>query len=114
MFSPKWHLGFDHKCLLADVPDWGLQRGTMSCLHNGIFHFLAKAEPCLEKEVWKAFKVFDCDGTGKISFENLKVVASEVGEEITDEELQVCEVQTCSSRALLREGGERLTAGGTG
>ncbi|XP_054070759.1 uncharacterized protein LOC128915013 [Rissa tridactyla] len=46
------------------------------------------AEPCLEKEVWKAFKVFDCDGTGKISFENLKVVASEVGEEITDEELQ--------------------------
>ncbi|NWT41482.1 CETN2 protein, partial [Chroicocephalus maculipennis] len=46
------------------------------------------AEPCLEKEVWKAFKVFDCDGTGKISFENLKVVASEVGEDIADEELQ--------------------------
>ncbi|NXC70701.1 CETN1 protein, partial [Anhinga anhinga] len=46
------------------------------------------AEPCLEKEILKAFKVFDCDGTGKISFENLKVVASEVGEEVTDEELQ--------------------------
>ncbi|KFQ66744.1 Centrin-2, partial [Pelecanus crispus] len=46
------------------------------------------AEPCLEKEIREAFKVFDCDGTGKISFENLKVVASEVGEDITDEELQ--------------------------
>ncbi|NXW31617.1 CETN2 protein, partial [Phaetusa simplex] len=46
------------------------------------------AEPCLGKEIWKAFKVFDCDGTGKISSENLKVVASEVGEDITDEELQ--------------------------
>ncbi|NXW03853.1 CETN1 protein, partial [Fregetta grallaria] len=46
------------------------------------------AEPCLKKEILEAFKVFDCDGTGKISFENLKVVASEVGEDITDEELQ--------------------------
>ncbi|KAM6381632.1 centrin-2-like isoform 2-T2 [Pluvialis apricaria] len=46
------------------------------------------AEPCLEKEILKAFKAFDCDGTGKISFENLKVVAREVGEDITDEELQ--------------------------
>ncbi|NXV98554.1 CETN2 protein, partial [Calonectris borealis] len=46
------------------------------------------AEPCLKKEILQAFEVFDCDGTGKISFENLKVVASEVGEDITDEELQ--------------------------
>ncbi|NXS75734.1 CETN2 protein, partial [Pandion haliaetus] len=46
------------------------------------------AEPCLEKEIPEAFEVFDCDGTGKISFENLRVVASEVGEDITDEELQ--------------------------
>ncbi|XP_009707292.1 PREDICTED: centrin-2-like [Cariama cristata] len=45
-------------------------------------------EPCLEKEILEAFKVLGRDGTGKISFENLKVVASEVGEDITDEELQ--------------------------
>ncbi|KFP17526.1 Centrin-1, partial [Egretta garzetta] len=45
-------------------------------------------QPCLEKEILEAFKVFDCDGTGKISFEDLKVVAREVGEDITDEELQ--------------------------
>ena len=86
----------------------------MSCLHDGIFHFLAQVEPCLKKEILEAFKVFDCDGTGKISFENLKVVASEVGEDITDEELQVCEVQTYSSRALLREGEECLAARKTG
>lgn len=69
----------------------------MSYLHNGIFHFLAKAEPCEKKEILKAFNAFDCDGTGKISLEDLKAVAEEVGEDITEEELQVCEVQTCSS-----------------
>ena len=62
----------------------------------------------------EAFEVFDYDGTGKIAFENLRVMASEVGEDITDEELQVCEVQTYSSCALLREGGECLIAGKTG
>uniref|UniRef100_A0A8C0B0S9 EF-hand domain-containing protein n=1 Tax=Buteo japonicus TaxID=224669 RepID=A0A8C0B0S9_9AVES len=46
------------------------------------------AEPCLEEVIPEAFKVFDCDGTGKISFENLRAMASEVGEDITDEELQ--------------------------
>ncbi|KAK4810092.1 hypothetical protein QYF61_007914, partial [Mycteria americana] len=60
----------------------------MSCLHDGIFYFLSKAEPCLEKEVLEAFEVFDCGGTDKISFENLEVAASEVGEDITDQELQ--------------------------
>uniref|UniRef100_A0A8B9Q5U0 EF-hand domain-containing protein n=1 Tax=Apteryx owenii TaxID=8824 RepID=A0A8B9Q5U0_APTOW len=62
--------------------------GMMSCLRGGIFHFLAKAEPCSKEEILKAFKLFDHDGTGKISFEKLKLVAVEVGEDITDEELQ--------------------------
>uniref|UniRef100_A0A8B9UA33 EF-hand domain-containing protein n=1 Tax=Anas zonorhyncha TaxID=75864 RepID=A0A8B9UA33_9AVES len=47
------------------------------------------AEPYSKKEILKGFKLFDCDGTGKISFEKLKLVATEVGEDITDEELQV-------------------------
>ncbi|XP_048815931.1 uncharacterized protein LOC125699928 [Lagopus muta] len=46
------------------------------------------AEPFSKEEILKGFKLFDYDGTGKISFEKLKLVASEVKEDITDEELQ--------------------------
>ncbi|XP_021261382.1 centrin-1-like isoform X3 [Numida meleagris] len=51
-------------------------------------NFTMQAEPFSKEEILKSFKLFDFDGTGKISFEKLKLVASEVGEDITDEELQ--------------------------
>merc|ERR1711881_74217 len=39
-------------------------------------------------EIERVFKLFDNDRTGEISLDNLKRVASELGEEVSNEELQ--------------------------
>ena len=39
-------------------------------------------------ELENAFSLFDCDADGLISFEDLKKVAEELGEDMTDEELK--------------------------
>merc|ERR1712167_267331 len=42
----------------------------------------------LKDDMIKAFKLFDADNAGKVSFKNLKAVAKDLGESMSDEELQ--------------------------
>merc|ERR1719516_103413 len=46
------------------------------------------AEKDTKEEILKAFKLFDDDDTGSITFANLNRVAKELGENLTVEELQ--------------------------
>jgi Ca2+-binding EF-hand superfamily protein len=41
-------------------------------------------------EILRAFRLFDDDETGFITMTNLKRVAKELGENVTDDELKVC------------------------
>merc|ERR1712125_135835 len=75
-------LGFEPKKeeiqkMISDVDDDG--SGTI-----GYEEFLKM----MTHKILKAFRLFDDDETGKISFKNLKRVAKELGERMTDEELQ--------------------------
>ena len=84
-------LGFDPKKdevkkMIADVDTDGF--GTI-----GFDDFMAlmtakMAERDPREEILKAFRLFDDDETGKITFKNLKRVAKELGEQISDAELQ--------------------------
>jgi len=47
------------------------------------------AEKDSRDEILKAFKLFDKDQTGYITFENLRQIATELGEGLNDEEIKV-------------------------
>ncbi|XP_012507565.1 PREDICTED: centrin-1 [Propithecus coquereli] len=74
------------KKMIADVD----KEGTGKISFNDFLAVMTQkmAEKDTKEEILKAFKLFDDDETGKISFKNLKRVANELGEHLTDEELQ--------------------------
>eukprot|EP00439_Symbiodinium_sp_Y106_P029831 s2463_g3.t1 len=79
-------LGFEPKKeeiqkMISDVDDDG--SGTIG--YEEMTHKILNRDP--KDEILKAFRLFDDDETGKISFKNLKRVAKELGERMTDEDM---------------------------
>lgn len=64
--------------------------GSGKISYSNFIHLmtLKMGESDNKEEILKAFRLFDDDCTGKISFNNLKRVARELGEHLNDEELQ--------------------------
>lgn len=53
---------------------------------NAVGEKIVKRDPL--DEIRRAFKLFDDDNTGKISLRNLRRVAKELGENLSDDELR--------------------------
>merc|ERR1711939_1186513 len=84
-------LGFEPKKeeiqkMISDVDDDGSGTIEYEEFLKMMTHKILNRDP--KDEILKAFRLFDDDETGKISFKNLKRVAKELGERMTDEELQ--------------------------
>lgn len=82
-FEPKKE---EIKKMIADVDKEG--SGKLSYDDFLTLMSVKMAEKDSKEEIMKAFRLFDDDETGRISFKNLKRVAKELGENLTDEELQ--------------------------
>ncbi|CAH2314929.1 centrin-2 [Pelobates cultripes] len=82
-FEPKKE---EIKKMIADIDKEGTGKITFSDFMSAMTQKMAEKDS--KEEIMKAFRLFDDDETGKISFKNLKRVAKELGENLTDEELQ--------------------------
>ncbi|XP_041653302.1 caltractin [Cheilinus undulatus] len=82
-FEPKKE---EIKKMIADIDKEG--SGTIDFSAFLGMMTLKMGEKDSKEEILKAFRLFDDDCTGKISFKNLKRVAKELGENLTDEELK--------------------------
>merc|ERR1711936_776416 len=82
-FEPKKE---EIKKMISDID----KDGTGTIDFNEFLQMMTSkmSEKDSKEEILKAFRLFDDDSTGKISFKNLKRVAKELGENLTDEELQ--------------------------
>merc|ERR1712137_1456720 len=84
-------LGFEPKQeqidkMVRDVDDDGSGSVDYPKFLEMMAHKILNRDPA--EEIDKAFKLFDDYQTGRVSFKNLKRVAKELGERLTDEELQ--------------------------
>eukprot|EP01061_Rhynchopus_euleeides_P038617 TRINITY_DN66228_c0_g1_i1.p2 TRINITY_DN66228_c0_g1~~TRINITY_DN66228_c0_g1_i1.p2 ORF type:complete len:173 (+),score=79.18 TRINITY_DN66228_c0_g1_i1:220-738(+) len=84
-------LGFDVKKdeVLRLMDEAGSEGATSLSLFNFMEIMTDKiAERDPRDEMLRAFQLFDDDGTGKITLKNLRRVARDLGENMSDEELQ--------------------------
>uniref|UniRef100_A0A4W5K3P1 Centrin 3 n=1 Tax=Hucho hucho TaxID=62062 RepID=A0A4W5K3P1_9TELE len=84
-------LGFEVKKvdvlkILKDYNREGNGKITFDDFNEVVTDRMLQRDP--KKEILKAFKLFDDDDSGRISMRNLRRVARELGESITDEELR--------------------------
>ncbi|KAK3754447.1 hypothetical protein QZH41_009229, partial [Actinostola sp. cb2023] len=84
-------LGFEVKKadVLKIMKDYDREStGKISCddFNEVMTDWMLDRDP--QEEIFKAFRLFDDDDSGKISIRNLRRVARELGENMTDEELR--------------------------
>ena len=82
-FEPKKE---EIKKLIADIDRDGSGQIDFAEFLDMMQHKMSERDG--REEVLKAFRLFDDDETGKISLKNLRRVAKEIGEVMTEEELQ--------------------------
>uniref|UniRef100_A0A8C3V7L7 Centrin 3 n=1 Tax=Catharus ustulatus TaxID=91951 RepID=A0A8C3V7L7_CATUS len=84
-------LGFDVKKadvlkILKDYDQESTGKITFEDFNEVVTDWILDRDP--QEEILKAFKLFDDDDSGKISLRNLRRVARELGENMSDEELR--------------------------
>ncbi|CAL8276277.1 unnamed protein product [Merluccius merluccius] len=72
--------------ILKDYDREGTGKISFNDFNEVVTERILERDP--KEEILKAFKLFDDDETGNISLRNLRRVARELGENITDEELR--------------------------
>ncbi|KAK1343214.1 hypothetical protein QTO34_015992 [Cnephaeus nilssonii] len=90
-FEPKKE---EVKKLIAEIDKE--RTGTISFEDFFAIMSVKMSEKDEKEELLKAFKLFDDDATGTITLNNIKRVAKELGETLTDDELQVNFIYFCN------------------